>query len=111
MNISDIINIYLWFEAKGVLILPIILTLFIVHFLKLNLSVYTGQYKTFYIIITNAVISIVGCLAFILFRQIFTVGFFLWSCFATLCLTCGLVDVFDSAIKFLQNKFFNKETT
>jgi hypothetical protein len=106
MDLTFLINVYCWFEEKGVLPLCIIVTLFIVHFLKSNLAIYSGQHKTLYIIITNAVISIIGCLAYILFRQIFTVGFFLWSCFATICLSCGLVDMFDSAIKWVQDKFF-----
>jgi hypothetical protein len=109
MNITDIINIYLWFEGKGVLLLPIIMTLFIVHFLKINLAFYSGELKTLKIIMTNAIISIIGCIAFILFRQLFTVTFFLWSSFATICLTCGFVDMFDTVIKWVQNKYFKQE--
>lgn len=108
MNITDIMNIYLWFEGKGVLLLPIIMTLFIVHFLKINLAFYSGEHKTLKIIATNAIISIVGCLAFILFRQLFTIVFFAWSSFATICLTCGLVDFFDSIIKFIQAKYLKQ---
>jgi hypothetical protein len=106
MDITFLINNYLWFEEKGILILPIIITLFIVHFLKLNLAIYSGIHKTFYIILTNIIVSIIGCLTFILFRNIFTLSFFLWASISTTCLSCGLVDIFDSIIKWIQSKVF-----
>ena len=111
MDFSWVFNLYDWLQGKGVLVIPIVATLFLVHFLKITFVLYSGKHKSLYVILTNVIISFLGSLGYILFIKLFTITFYLWASFLTVCLSCGLVDIFDSAIKWVQDKFFKKASS